>query len=264
MRMLQVDAFTDCLFSGNPAAVIVLENWLNDELMLSIAAENNIAETAFVIPRKTEGWHIRWFTPAHEVDFCGHATLATAHVLATEYNVSGPMVFETAVGELRVTRDGDAYCLDIPRLDPEILMTLPPELDGVFVDKPARLFRNFENIYADLGSEDAVRAFVPDLSKIAGLGPLGLVVTGKGNGTSGAAFVSRYFAPGAGIPEDPVTGSIHATLVPYWSEYLGGTRHMAFQASERGGWLDCELTQDRVLLRGNAVTFMDAQIKVRC
>ena len=263
MRMLQVDAFTDRLFSGNPAAVLVLDEWLDDALMLMIAQENNLAETAFATPRDGGGWHLRWFTPAHEVDFCGHATLATAHVLATEYQAPRTMVFDTRVGELRVEREGQAYCLDVPRLDPEQLDTMPPELTGVFSDAPAALFRNFENIYADLGSEAAVRAFVPDLPKVSLLGPVGLVVTGKGNGTSGASFVSRYFAPGAGIPEGPVTGSIHATLVPYWSKILGGQRHRAFQASARGGWLECELTHDRVLLRGNAVTFMDAKILLR-
>ena len=148
----------------------------------------------------------------------------------------------------------------MPRLNPESLEFLPSVLDEVFRTDPVALFRNFENLFADLGSEDAVRAFKPDLQKIARLGAVGLAITGKGNGVSGASFVSRYFAPGAGIPEDPVTGSIHATLVPYWSEKLGTDTHRAFQASARGGWLVCEQTKDRVLLRGKAVTFMDAQI----
>ncbi|MCL4128405.1 UNVERIFIED_CONTAM: hypothetical protein GTU68_049590 [Idotea baltica] len=230
--------------------------------MLSIAQENNLAETAFVTPREDGGWHLRWFTPAHEVDFCGHATLATAHVLTTEYEVQGPIVFETRVGELSVEQEDTTYCLSIPRLDPEPLAALPSQLEGVFHTPPAALFRNFENIFADLGSEEAVRDFVPDLSKIAQMGSVGLAVTGRGNGSSGASFVSRYFAPGAGIPEDPVTGSTHATLVPYWSSTLDLTRHRAFQASSRGGWLDCELAQDRVLLRGQAVTFMDADIRL--
>lgn len=262
MRMFQVDAFADRVFSGNPAAVLIFDAWLADELMLALAQENNLAETAFAVPNGEGVWQLRWFTPAHEVDFCGHATLATAHVLATEYAVSGSMAFETRVGRLRVDRDGDLYRLDIPRLDPKTLDALPSMLDGVFVQPPVAVFRNFENLFADLGSEAAVRAFVPDLLRIERLGPVGLVVTGQGNGVSGAAFVSRYFAPGAGIPEDPVTGSIHATLVPYWSSVLGGARHQAFQASPRGGWLDCELAGDRVLLRGRAVTFMDATIRL--
>lgn len=262
MRMFQVDAFTDRVFGGNPAAVLVLDEWLDDTVMVSIAQENNLAETAFAVPRGTGGWSLRWFTPFHEVDFCGHATLATAHVLATEYGATGTMLFETRVGELRVLREDDGYCLSMPRLDPEALEGLPPELDGVFTTPPVAVFRNFENLFADLGSEDAVKAFLPDLPLIARLGPVGLVVTGQGNGASKAAFVSRYFAPGAGIPEDPVTGSIHATLVPYWSQRLGVKRHVAYQASARGGWLHCTLDADRVLLRGNAVTFMDAQINL--
>lgn len=262
MRMFQVDAFADKVFTGNPAAVLILNDWLPDDLMLAIAEENNLAETAFAVSKGDGAWRLRWFTPTHEVNFCGHATLAAAHVLATEHGVSGTMVFDTRVGDLRVDPDGDLYRLDVPRLNPEALDALPPELEGVFASPPAAVFRNFENVFADLGSEAAVRGFVPDLLRIARLGPVGLVVTGRGDGTSGAAFVSRYFAPGGGIPEDPVTGSIHATLVPYWSDALGDTRHWAFQASSRGGWLDCELTEDRVLLRGQAVTFMDATIRL--
>jgi predicted PhzF superfamily epimerase YddE/YHI9 len=261
LRMFQVDAFTDTLFAGNPAAVLILDAWLDDRLMQAIALENNLAETAFAIPRGDGGWRLRWFTPLHEVDFCGHATLATAHILFTEIGAAGPLLFDTRVGELRVEREQAGwYCLDVPRLDPDPLEAPPPELEGVFPEAPVAFFRNFENIYADLGSEAAVRTFVPDLLRIARISPLGLVVTGKGDGRSGADFVSRYFVPGTGIPEDPVTGSIHATLVPYWSKLLDRARHRAFQASARGGWLDCELTADRVLLRGQAVTFMDATI----
>jgi PhzF family phenazine biosynthesis protein len=260
--MFQVDAFTDRVFAGNPAAVLVLEHWLGDEMMLALAEENNLAETAFALQRADGDWDLRWFTPLHEVDFCGHATLATAHVLASEYGVNGTMTFQTRVGSLRVEQQKGGYRLDIPALPPETLSVLPKELDGVFTIAPTTIFRNFENIFADVGSEFAVRNFVPELMRIKQLGPVGLVVTGKGNGSSGAAFVSRYFAPGAGIPEDPVTGSTHATLVPYWSDILGTKQHLAFQASKRGGWLDCELVGDRVILLGNAVTFMDASIRL--
>lgn len=263
MRMYQVDAFTDRLFAGNPAAVLVLDDWLPDDLMLAITQENNLAETAFVKARSDGTWDLRWFAPAHEVDFCGHATLATAHVLLTESKVEAPLVFHTRVGELRVTQDPHGYRLDIPRLPPEPLERLPAEIAGVFDNPPVRIFRNFENIFADLGSADAVRGFVPDLASIVRLGPVGLVVTGREADNGRADFVSRYFAPGAGIAEDPVTGSIHATLVPYWAERLGRKRLMAFQASARGGWLDCALTEDRVFLVGNAVTFMKATISLR-
>ncbi|WP_127107855.1 PhzF family phenazine biosynthesis protein [Pararhodobacter zhoushanensis] len=260
MRMYQVDAFSDQLFTGNPAAVLVLEDWLSDELMLAITQENNLAETAFVKARPEGAWDLRWFAPAHEVDFCGHATLATAHILFTKHGADADLVFHTRVGELSVSKEAKGYRLDIPRLDPEAIASLPYEIADIFVTTPIGIFRNFENFFVDLGSADAVRNFVPDLTAIAKLGSVGLVVTGAGTGDARADFVSRYFAPGAGISEDPVTGSIHATLVPYWAEKLGRCRMMACQASVRNGWLDSELTKERVLLSGNAVTFMEATI----
>jgi len=260
MRMFQVDAFTDKLFAGNPAAVLVLDDWRSDDLMQSIAQENNLAETAFVKPRPGGGWDLRWFTPTHEVDFCGHATLATAHILLTQYSVKPPLEFYTRVGELRVSNNPKGYLLDMPSLPPQPLDGLPQEIKGIFTVSPIHAFRNFENIFVDLGTGEAVRQFIPDLSAIALLGHVGLVITGKDVRERGADFVSRYFAPGAGIPEDPVTGSIHATLVPYWAKRLGQNKLIAYQASQRGGWLDCELSEDRVWLIGNAVTFMEATI----
>ena len=260
LKMFQVDAFTDRVFAGNPAAVLILDEWLDDAVMLSIAQENNLSETAFVVPSVASAWSLRWFAPAHEVNFCGHATLATAHVLTTEYGVRGTMTFHTRIGDLQAKKEGDANCIDIPVLPPEPLNATPRELDGVFAEPPIDVFRNFENVFANLGGEAAVRRFEPDLMRISRLGKTGLVVTGVGDGTSGAAFVSRYFAPGAGISEDPVTGSTHATLAPYWSGILGASRGRAFQASPRGGWLDYELVRNRVLLRGAAKTFMEATI----
>ncbi|WP_352733100.1 PhzF family phenazine biosynthesis protein [Mesorhizobium sp. M0276] len=212
MHMYQVDTFTDRLFAGNPAAVLVVDDWLPDALMLAIAQENNLAETAFVKVRSDGAWDLRWFAPAHEVDFCGHATLATAHVLLTETKAEAPLVFHTRVGELRVTQGPHAYRLDIPRLPPEPLETLPAEIAGVFDNPPVRIFRNFESIFADLGSADAVRSFVPDFDSIARLGSVGLVVTGAEAGNGRAHFVSRYFAPGAGIPEDRSPGQ----FMPPW------------------------------------------------
>ncbi|WP_414832149.1 PhzF family phenazine biosynthesis protein [Afifella sp. YEN Y35] len=262
MRMYQVDAFTDQLFAGNPAAVLVLESWLPDKLMLAIAQENNLAETAFVKPRSDGVWDLRWFAPAHEVDFCGHATLATAHILFTTCAATSPLIFHTRMGELRVAKDAGGYRLDIPCLRPKMIEALPSEIGRIFPSPPVAIFRNFENFFVDLGDADAVRGFVPDLAAIARLGPVGLVVTGRETREDGADFVSRYFAPGAGIPEDPVTGSIHATLVPYWAERLGRQKLLAYQASPRGGWLNCELTENRVLLAGNAVTFMKATLSL--
>lgn len=260
MRMYQVDAFTDRPFAGNPAAVLVLEDWLDEALMLAIAQENNLAETAFARPRADGDWDLRWFTPAIEVDFCGHATLATAHVLLAERGEPSPVGFQTRVGRLQVAAAGDGYRLDLPCLPPEPLDRLPPEAMTSFAKPPLHLFRNFENIFADLGDAEAVRDFRPDFSALGKLGRLGLVVTGQGMAGERADFVSRYFAPGAGIPEDPVTGSIHATLVPYWAGRLGRNKLLAYQASARGGWLGCELAGARVVLIGQAVTFMDAQI----
>ncbi|KAB2793720.1 PhzF family phenazine biosynthesis protein [Brucella anthropi] len=257
LRMYQVDAFTDCLFGGNPAAVLILDAWLSDHLMQAIASENNLAETAFAC-RDGDSWRLRWFTPTTEVDFCGHATLATAHVLAAHYDVEGDMDFETRVGPIRVSRSGSSYVLDIPCFPPQPLAELPTSIAPLFDRSDgSRFFRNFENIFVELADEASVRVFVPDLPQIAKLGPVGLVVTAKGVSHD---FVSRYFVPGAGIPEDPVTGSIHATLVPYWSRKLGKNRLHAQQVSARGGHLLCELKDDRVLLAGKAVTFMAAEI----
>jgi PhzF family phenazine biosynthesis protein len=256
--MYQVDAFADHVFGGNPAAVLVLDEWLTDAMMQNIAAENNLAETAFACANAT-GWDLRWFTPLHEVDFCGHATLATAHVLATECRIEGELVFATRVGELRVSRREDGYTLDIPSLPPRPIDDLPSALNTMFPYAGATPFRNFENIFVELSGERAVRDFVPDLATIATLHPLGLAVTGKGDRHD---FVSRYFAPGAGIPEDPVTGSTHATLVPYWAKKLGKLSLSAFQCSRRGGHLGCELRGDRVLLTGRAATFMKAEIRL--
>ncbi|MDQ0329417.1 MULTISPECIES: PhzF family phenazine biosynthesis protein [Phyllobacteriaceae] len=254
--MFQVDAFSDRIFGGNPAAVLVLDDWLADAVMQSIAAENNLAETAFARPNG-KGWDLRWFTPVHEVDFCGHATLATAHVLAAHLGVTGIMAFSTRVGELRVAPVEGGYQLDLPCFAPETLHELPATIAGPLEGVARAIFRNFENVFAELPDEAAVRAFVPDLPNIAKLGAQGLVITAKGQAHD---FVSRYFAPGAGIPEDPVTGSIHATLVPHWADKLGKNRLSAFQASARGGHLLCELAGERVLITGKAVTFMEAEI----
>jgi len=255
LTMYQVDAFTTELFSGNPAAVLVLDDWLSDATMQAIAAENNLAETAFV-KRNSSGWDLRWFAPVHEVDFCGHATLASAHVLAHELGMAGELTFETRVGTLLVNRRNSAYQLDLPSFPPEPINDVSPILREI-VGENVAAFKNFENLFVELEGEPAVHDFIPDLPRITDLGPFGLVVTAKGNEHD---FVSRYFAPYAGIPEDPVTGSIHATLAPYWVEKLGKTKLSAFQRSKRGGHLLCELAGDRVFITGSAVTFMKAEI----
>lgn len=254
--MYQVDSFSDHVFGGNPAAVLVLDEWLPERMMQAIAAENNLAETAFVKPAGPS-WDLRWFTPTVEVDFCGHATLAAAHILIQEYGAPSPLAFSTRVGPINVDRHKQGYLLDLPCIRPEQASTLPPMIEPLFRETLRSHFRNFENIFVELADEAAVRSFTPDLHAMAQLGPVGVVITAKGEEDD---FVSRYFAPGAGIPEDPVTGSIHATLVPFWAERLGKSTLTAFQASPRGGRLVCELKAERVLIQGQAVTYMKAEV----
>ena len=249
-----VDAFADRPFGGNPAAVVPVPQWPEGGLMQSIAAEMGLSETAFVRLRVPGAWDLRWFTPLHEVDFCGHATLATAHVLSRECGTMGPMDFHTRMGVLRVTRDGGALRLDIPALPPRPVAALPDGLAGLFAAPPGMIFRNFENLFCLLDDAWAVRRFVPDPGRLAALGATGLCITAPG--ADEVDFVSRYFAPGGGIPEDPVTGSTHATLVPFWAARLGRSTLRARQLSARGGALDCQILGDRVLLTGRAVTVL--------
>lgn len=253
-----VDAFTDRPFAGNPAAVVAVPDWPDPGLMQAIATEMNLSETAFVRPRPAGGWDLRWFTPLHEVEFCGHATLATAHVLVSDHGVAGPMAFHTRMGVLTVTPRAGALRLDIPALPPEPVAALPGGLTGLFATPPRGIFRNFENLFCLLDDSAAVRGFVPDFGRLAVLGPTGLCITAPG--ADGVDFVSRYFAPGGGIPEDPVTGSTHATLVPFWAARLGRGTLQARQLSARGGALDCQLTGDRVWLTGQAVTVLRGRL----
>ncbi|MBP1807159.1 PhzF family phenazine biosynthesis protein [Rubellimicrobium aerolatum] len=250
-----VDAFADRPFAGNPAGVMILDAALPEALMQAVAMEMNQAETAFVVPREG-GWDIRWFTPTQEVAFCGHATLASAHVLATEHGAAGAIALHTReVGVLTVRTEGAGrYTLDVPRFDPEALdlSKVAPLVPGA-----VEAFRGGEDLFAVLPSEAAVWAFRPDLAAIAAHGARGLAVTAPGEG---ADFASRFFAPAAGIPEDPVTGSIHAALVPFWAARLGRDRLTAVQASRRGGRLEGRLAGDRVLLTGSAVTTLRGQL----
>jgi len=261
--LYQVDAFAEQLFSGNPAAVMVLDDWLSDDLMQAIAMENNLAETAFV--RCNDGnYDLRWFTPTHEVAFCGHATLATAHVLFSELNEENEITFNTnQVGTLKVKSvSNNRYQMDFPTFGPEKFDAVPQLLNELFPNDQFELFRNFENFFVVLESEADVRGYQPNLENISQFGEIGLVITAQADPGQPYNFVSRYFVPGAGIPEDPVTGSIHSTLVPYWSTKLGKSHLQAFQASKRGGHLDCELHNDRLFIRGSAVTFFKAELKL--
>ena len=254
--MYQVVAFADGPFSGNPAAVFILKHWLADQTMQMIAEENNLSETAFA-RLNGASWDLRWFSPRQEVDFCGHATLATAHVLVTEYAKTEHFMFTTRMGQLTVAHRENSLTLQVPRLEPEPAGELTQRLAEIFGKETLACFRNFENVFLELSDERAVRGFVPDLSKIAQLHPFGLAITARGQSHD---FVSRYFAPGAGIPEDPVTGSTHATLVPYWAQKFQKMKLSAFQCSRRGGHISCELGEDRVMLTGKAFTFMKAKV----
>ena len=253
-----VDAFTDRPFAGNPAAVVLLEDWPGDAALQAVAAEMNLSETAFLVARERGRWHLRWFTPLREVAFCGHATLASAHVLGAHEGASGRLRFDTQVGEIAVDRAEAGYRLDLPRLDPEPA-ALPDALAATLPEPPCAVFANFENLFLAFDAAATVRGFRPERAVIAGLEQGGLAVTAPGDG-AGLDFVSRYFAPRAGIDEDPVTGSTHATLAPFWAERLGRVRLRAAQLSARGGRLDCEVGATRVGVTGLAVTVLEGRI----
>lgn len=245
----QIDAFSNQAFAGNPAMVYRLDAWLADELMQRIAAEHNLSETAFVV-REAQGWHIRWFTPTSEVPLCGHATLATAYVLFEIYHEpSDSLEFLSKAGALSVTRENGRLLLDFP--------SMPPSEIGVTVDIERALGVEVVDVLGAaellvvLESEQAVRECKPDMAAIARLPWPGVIVTAKGDGEL-HDFVSRYFAPALGIAEDPVTGSTHCSLIPYWSARLNKFSMTARQCSARGGELFCRLEGDRVKIGGYA------------
>ncbi|WP_282606715.1 PhzF family phenazine biosynthesis protein [Pelagibius sp. Alg239-R121] len=257
ITLYQVDAFTSAVFGGNPAAICPLESWLDDKLLQLIAVENNLSETAFFV-RDGEDFHLRWFTPGAEVDLCGHATLATSYVIAT-YLEPGrkTMGFQSRSGRLEVTRDDDLYTLDFPVLKSEACDC--PALLSEALNAEVQATFDGMDLMAIVKDEEAVRGLKPDMAKIAGLETRGVIVTAEGTECD---FVSRFFAPKHGIPEDPVTGSAHCLLTPYWSERLGKTKMTARQISARGGELIVELKGDRVLISGRAAPYMIGTIKV--
>lgn len=253
-RIFHVDAFADRLFAGNPACVVPLESWLPDGVMLALAAENGVAETAFFKPAPG-GYHLRWFTPDLEMDLCGHATLATAHVILAELGGDGGAAglrFESASGTLTVRREGDLYFLDFPRRPPGPA-ALPAAIRDSLDIMPVAVHKSRDYVL-EYESEEAVRALKPDPKMMAGidLGPGGVVATAPGRDCD---FVSRFFTPGATIFEDPVTGSAHCSLIPFWAGRLGKRVMEARQLSARGGWLHCRDEGDRVVIGGRAVTF---------
>jgi PhzF family phenazine biosynthesis protein len=253
----QVDAFTSRVFGGNPAGVCLLDGWLPDEVLKRIAAENNLSETAFVTPRGDD-FDLRWFTPTREVDLCGHATLASAFVLFEERKVAAAGIrFHTQVGVLGAMRDGGKVTLDFPAWKAEPCGVPAALADGLgWIPKEVRRTRDYLAVLADA---DEVAGLKPDMAQLARLDCLGLIVTAPGRDCD---FVSRFFAPGAGIPEDPVTGSAHCTLIPYWSQRLGKTKLHARQLSARGGELYCEDRGERVGIGGQCALYSRAELAI--
>ena len=264
--LFQVDAFSDRVFAGNPAAVCPLDTWLPDDRLQAIAAENNLSETAFFVPRDG-GFELRWFTPTVEVELCGHATLASGFVIATLLRPGSDRIeFDTRkAGRLTVTRDADLFTLDFParpaspaQPHSDLVAALGgPQPEQILLSAGNHGEGNYLVVYR---SESDVRSLRPRFADLAGPQGCGVIVTAAG--TDGIDFVSRYFAPAAGIDEDPVTGSTHCTLTPYWAARLGKDMLHARQVSARGGALTCTLRGDRVLIAGGAVLYLEGSIHV--
>ena len=258
--IFQVDAFANAVFSGNPAAVVLLNDaWLPDATMQAIAAENNLSETAFLLPDQ-QPIPLRWFTPAIEVDLCGHATLATAHILFEHQNhpADQPLVFTSRSGLLEVRRiEKGRYQMDFPADHLERVATIPqPIIEGL--NCPVlEVWKGREDYLVRTDAETSVQQLQPNFRVLAELGSRGVLATAPGGQFD---FVSRCFFPNAGIDEDPVTGSAHTTLTPYWAGQLGKTSMNAAQISPRGGQMTCTLLDDRVLLEGSAVTYLEGKI----
>lgn len=257
ISIFQIDAFTDSVFSGNPAAVCPLDTWLADDVMQAIAGENNLAETAFFVATDN-GYDLRWFTPMLEVELCGHATLATAFLIFERIAPTSEVLrFQTRSGELTVMRDDGMLFLDFPSYPgaaadcPEALATGLGNVPQAVIEGP--------NYMAVFASEAQVAALAPDMEMLATLHPRGVIATAPGDTDD---FVSRYFGPSFGVPEDPVTGSAHCMLTPYWAQRLGRTRLNARQISTRGGTLVCEDRGARVGIGGQAVLYLEGKITV--
>jgi len=272
MTLYQIDAFTDKLFGGNPAAVIPLEKWLDEKRMQQIAMENNLSETVFFVPVRgnsssfgggREGaadFDIRWFTPEVEINLCGHATLASAYVLFNILNFDRPEIrFSSLSGILKVTREDDLICMDFPSWKPERLDIYPDELSFILDHAEIVGVYKHRDILVELMNEDAVKNCNPDFSLMKKQIDR-MIITAPGKNVD---FVSRFFAPGAGIDEDPVTGSAHSQLIPFWAEKLGKNHLHALQLSKRGGELWCEQRGARVLMKGKGVYYMKGEIELR-
>ena len=258
LNIFQVDAFASSLYKGNPAAVVPLTEWLSDNTMQQIAAENNLSETGFFIP-EDDHFHIRWFTPKAEVNLCGHATLATAHVLFTELNFQDTELnFNSKSGILKVTKKEDKLQLDFPADHVQ-----PIELNPVFADalgvKATAAFKGRTDYLLLFESQEMILNIKPNFHLLKQTEARGIIVTSAGKEVD---FVSRFFAPRVGVDEDPVTGSAHTSLVPFWAARLNKTELTALQLSERGGQLWCTLAGDRVLIAGKAITYLRGEIEI--
>jgi PhzF family phenazine biosynthesis protein len=257
LDIYQIDAFSEKVFKGNPAAVIPLEQWLPNNIMQNIAYENNLSETAFFIPAK-KGYHIRWFTPKSEVKLCGHATLASAYVIFNILNEnSNEIVFDSLSGELSVIKSGNLFILNFPIQKP-VRCEVPKKLIEGLGKKPISCYRN-EDYLAVYEKQIDISSINPDFNILKQLDLRGVIITAPGIECD---FVSRFFVPKLGIDEDPVTGSAHTQLMPYWSDKLNKIKLEARQISSRGGILYCEQKDDRVLIAGSAVKYLSGTINI--
>lgn len=253
--MYQVDAFAEEIFKGNPAAVCILDEWIDDKLMQNIAMENNLSETAFCVVKENI-CELRWFTPEEEIDLCGHATLATAFVIFEFLDYSSKTIrFKTKSGILAVEQNGQELIMEFPSR--EGIKTEPTEQLIKGLGKMPKEVYKSRDLMAVFDSEEDIRELQPNMEELKKVDAFGIIVTAKGRDVD---FVSRYFAPLCGVPEDPVTGSAHCTLVPYWSKLLGKKKLAAYQLSQRGGSLSCEYTLDKVKISGRAKLFFKGDI----
>jgi PhzF family phenazine biosynthesis protein len=259
LTIYQVDAFAEKVFRGNPAAVVPLDQWLDDELMQQIAMENNLSETAFFV-KTDQGFHLRWFTPEYEIDLCGHATLASAYVIK---NFIGPHLAEISfstqkAGILKATAKDGQYTLDFPARMPTQCGTPSQLLPSLGVSNVVEVLKS-RDYFVVLPDEEAVKNCEPDFNLMKELDTIGVIVTAKGRSVD---VVSRCFYPGAGIQEDPVTGSAHCNIIPFWADKLNKTKLVCDQLSARGGRLDCEINGDRVLMTGKCVLYLEGEINI--
>ena len=252
LPIFQIDAFSDKVFGGNPACVVPLENWLKDEVLLKIAQENAVAETAFFV-KSVKNFHLRWFTPDIEMDLCGHATLATAHCILSELKLeSEKVIFETLSGKLEVSLEKESYLMDLPRRDP-ISTSLPNEIKNALNIQPVEVLKSRDYLLVYENQKNVEDIVIDrEIFDQININPGGVIITAKGDHCD---FVSRFFTPQATILEDPVTGSAHCTLTPYWSKILNKNIMNAQQISKRKGELICELKKERVKISGKAITY---------